>query len=114
MLKISSMSFNVKTISVFERQAKRLINKYPSLKLEMRQLIDEIKKEPTKGIALGNSCYKIRLAVASKGKGKSGGARIITHVLFKRQTVFLLSVYDKSEMENLTDNEIKKLIKLIP
>lgn len=114
MLKISSMSFNVKTISVFERQAKRLINKYPSLKLEMRQLIDEIKKEPTKGTALGNSCYKIRLVVASKGKGKSGGARIITHVLFKRQTVFLLSVYDKSEMENLTDNEIKKLIKLIP
>jgi hypothetical protein len=54
------------------------------------------------------------LAIPGKGKGKSGGARIITHVLFKNKLVFLLSVYDKSEIENLTDNELKDLIKLIP
>jgi len=59
------MSFNVKTISVFERQAKRLM-----------------KKEPTKGTSIGHNCHKIRLAIASKGKGKSGGARIITHLVY--------------------------------
>ena len=108
------MSYSIKTISVFERQAKRLIKKFPSLKLELRKLIDESKNEPTKGKALGNDCYKIRLAISSKGKGKSGGARLITHILFKNKTVFLLSIYDKSEIENLSDNEIKELIKLIP
>lgn len=90
MLKISLMSFNIKTISVFERQAKRLIKKFPSLKRELQILITELKEEPLRGIYIGHNCYKIRLAIASKGKGKSGGARLITHVIFQDETVFLL------------------------
>jgi mRNA-degrading endonuclease RelE of RelBE toxin-antitoxin system len=108
------MSFNVKTIHVFERQAKRLMKKFPSLKKEIQALIQELKEEPTKGTSIGYNCYKIRLAIASKGKGKSGGARIITHLVFKNDIVYLLTIYDKSELENLSDNEILELIKLIP
>ena len=108
------MSFNIKTISVFERQAKRLIKKFPSLKKEIKELIKELKKEPKKGIPIGHNCYKIRLAIVSKGKGKSGGARIITHFAFRDDTVYLLTIYDKSDIENLTDKEILELIKLIP
>ena len=108
------MSFNVKTISVFERQAKRLKKKFPSLKKELQKLINELKEEPTKGTSIGHNCQKIRLAITSKGKGKSGGARIITHLVFKDNTAYLLSIYDKSDIENLTDKEIQELIKLIP
>jgi mRNA-degrading endonuclease RelE of RelBE toxin-antitoxin system len=108
------MSFNVKTISVFERQAKRLIKKFPSLKKEIQTLIKELKEEPEKGTSIGHSCYKIRLAIVSKGKGKSGGARVITHLVFKDNTVYILTIYDKSDIENLTDKEILELIKLIP
>jgi hypothetical protein len=108
------MSFNVKTISVFERQAKRLMKKFPSLKKEIQALIAELKEEPTKGTSIGHDCYKIRLAIASKGKGKSGGARVITHLVYKDDTVYLLSIFDKSDMENLSDKEIFELIKLIP
>ena len=93
MLKIFSMSFNIKTISVFERQAKRLLKKFPSLKKEIQELINQLKEEPEKGSSIGNNCHKIRLAIASKGKGNSGGARIITHVIIKDDTVFLLSIY---------------------
>ena len=108
------MSFNIKTISVFERQAKRLVKKYPSIKEEIQELIKELKEEPEKGTSIGNNCYKIRLGIASKGKGKSGGARVIIHVVFKDGIVYLLSIYDKSELENLTDNEILELIKQVP
>lgn len=114
MLKISSMSFNVKSISVFERQAKRLVIKFPSLKKEIYALIEELKEEPEKGTSIGNNCNKIRLSIASKGKGKSGGARVVTHIIFKDTTVYLLSIYDKSEIENLSNKEIWGLIKLIP
>lgn len=114
MLKTFSMSFNVRTTSVFERQAKRLVKKYPSLKKEIHELIRGLKEEPEKGTPLGHNCYKIRLSVASKGKGKSGGTRVITHAIFKGDTVFLLSIYDKSELENITDKEIQELIKLLP
>jgi len=63
---------------------------------------------------IGHDCQKVRLAIASKGKGKSGGARVIVHVVFNAGTTYLLSIYDKSELENLTESEILDLIKLIP
>jgi mRNA-degrading endonuclease RelE of RelBE toxin-antitoxin system len=108
------MSFNVKSISVFERQAKRLVKKFPSLKKEIQELITELKEGPEKGTSIGHNSYKIRLAIASKGKGKSGGARVIAHVIYKNDTVYLLSIYDKSDITTLTDTEILEVIKLIP
>ena len=63
------------------------------------------------GIALGNDCYKIRMAITSKGKGKSGGARIITYVAVIQSNIFLLSIYDKSEAENISDKELKERLK---
>jgi hypothetical protein len=108
------MSFNVWTISVFDRQAKRLVKKFPSLKKELQTLVGELKEDPTKGSPIGYDCRKIRLAIASKGKGKSGGARVIVHVVFKDDTAYLLTIYDKSELENLEENEILDLIKQIP
>jgi len=63
---------------------------------------------------LGNNCYKIRIAIASKGKGKSGGARIITFLQIVNKTVFLLSIYDKSEKENISDQELTTLLEQIP
>ncbi len=60
---------------------------------------------------MAKSCYKIRLSITSKGKGKSGGARIITHVYAEGKTVFLLSIYDKSEREDIGAQEIERLLK---
>ena len=107
------MEYNVKSINVFERQAKRLIKKYPSLKTELLSLVHQLKLSPEKGVPLGHNCFKIRVAIASKGKGKSGGARVITNYLIAQNTVYLLSVYDKSEKDNLSDNELHELLQLI-
>ncbi|WP_317132919.1 type II toxin-antitoxin system RelE/ParE family toxin [Arcticibacter tournemirensis] len=70
--------------------------------------MEDLKKDPKQGTALGDNCFKIRIAIASKGKGKSGGARVITHVLIKEETVFLLSIYDKAEREAISDKDIKE------
>ena len=67
------MSYNVLPIPPFDRQLKRLSKKYPSLKAEYLQLIESLEQNPEQGTNLGNNCYKIRLSIASKGKGKSGG-----------------------------------------
>ena len=114
MLKTFSMSYRVKSIEVFERQAKRLIRKYPSLREELITLVQALKEEPDQGTAIGKSCYKIRLAIKSKGKGKSGGARVITNILFADQTVYLLTIYDKSDQENLSNKELDDLLRLVP
>jgi hypothetical protein len=107
------MSYKVDTIAPFRKEAKKLIKKYPSLKNELAELGSQLSNDPTVGTALGNNCYKIRLAIASKGKGKSGGARVITHFYVTDNTVFLLSIYDKSDQENISDSQIKALLKLI-
>lgn len=73
--------------------------------------MEDLEKNPTTGDPLGHDCYKVRLAIAAKGKGKSGGARVITHVVVKGTTVFLMFIYDKSEMDNITDKELLQMIK---
>jgi len=108
------MNYSVKTIGVFEKQAKKLIRKYASLKSELEKLNNELEKNPQTGIPLGNNCYKVRIAVASKQKGKSGGARVITHFVLLDSTIYLLSIYDKSEKNSLLDKELTELLKYIP
>lgn len=108
------MSYKVKTISIFEKQAKRLIKKYDSLKLELLQLVKELKENPEQGTPIGRGCYKIRISIASKGKGKSGGPRIIANTIITDATVYLLAIYDKSEKENLSAKELEDLLKYVP
>ncbi|MDR1336115.1 MAG: type II toxin-antitoxin system RelE/ParE family toxin [Tannerella sp.] len=108
------MNYSVKSIEVFERQARRMIKKYASLKNELRELAQRLAEYPQSGVSLGNNCFKIRIAIASKGKGKSGGGRIITHCALRDATVYLLSIYDKSEKEDLTDREWRDLLEYIP
>ena len=108
------MSYNVKSTNVFERQTKRLTKKYFSLKDELIALIKSLKENPIQGTPIGNNCFKIRLSIASKGKGKSGGLRIITNIVVIENNIYLLSIYDKSEKDNVTDKELKELLKHIP
>jgi len=100
----------------FRRNAKKLLKKYRSLKGELSQLIEDLEKDPHMGTEIGENIYKIRLAVKSKGKGKSGGMRIITYVDVEvkknkeKIAVILLTIYDKSEFENVSDQYLKSII----
>jgi len=107
------MSYSIEITALFEKQLKRLSKKFPSLKKEYADLIISLKQNPKQGTFIGNNCYKIRLAIASKGKGKSGGARVITHVQITNTKIFMLSVYDKSEQSDINDNELIEWVKLI-
>ena len=105
------MSYNIELSDNFKKEAKRLSKKYPSLKSELAELFTKLEEDPTLGTPLGNDIYKIRLAIASKSKGKSGGARILSFVKVMQTTVLLFSIYSKGEVDNLTDKQIKELIK---
>ena len=73
-------------------------------------LFDLLEVNPTFGIHLGNDIYKIRLAIASNGKGKSGGARVMSYVKLIDETVYLFSIYNKGDKDNMTDKEAEELI----
>ena len=104
------MGYAIITIPRFDREIKRLAKKYASLKDEYQTLIEELEENPEKGTPLGSNLYKIRLAIASKGKGKSGGARVITYLKTEQGNVYLLSIYDKSEKDTISDKEIKEIL----
>jgi hypothetical protein len=104
------MAYEIYTIDYFDKQFKRLLKKYPSLKSEITELINSLKNNPSLGTSLGNNCYKIRLAISSKGKGKSGGARVITFVTITEQKLFLLSIYDKSNQDSKSDAQLLQLL----
>ena len=104
------MSYNVKTTRYFEREVARLLKKYASLKGELKELGDELSKNPEIGTSLGNNLYKIRLAIASKGKGKRGGARIITYLKTKEGNIYLLTIYDKGEKDTISNSEIQNIL----
>lgn len=105
------MSYSIELSANFKKEAKRLIKKYPSLKTELAELFTELEENPTTGTPLGNDIYKIRLAIASKNKGKSGGARVLSFVKVTETTVLLFSIYSKGEVDNHTDKQIQELIK---
>ena len=111
--KNNSTPFNVVTIPPFDRQLKRLVKKYPSLKTEYAELLAALQDTPDMGISLGNSCYKIKISIASKGRGKSGGARVISYIQIVEHSVVLLSIFDKSDQENIPDQELNDLLKMI-
>ena len=104
------MNFKIIASDNFRKEAKRLTKKYRSLKTELEVLGQELSEEPTLGTPLGNDVYKIRLAVSSKGKGKSGGARVISYAQIDNETVLLLSIYNKGEKDSISDKEIQKLL----
>ena len=108
------MNFKVSSIPLFDRQAKRLAKKYPSLKDDLSELIKSLVHEPEQGKALGNNFYKVRLAISSKGKGKSGGARVITYLKVTATTVYLTAIYDKSVKSSISDIELEQIFKSIP
>lgn len=108
------MSYRLRTIPSFDRDAKRLAKRYHSLRDDLSKLAHELQKNPMQGTDLGSGIRKIRLAIASKHSGKRGGARVIVHVELLAKTdngtICFLALYDKSAQSNISDKTIRQLL----
>ncbi len=107
------MSFNIIPTDKFQKEAKRLSKKYSSLKSDLEDLNQKLLQNPKLGTPLGHDTYKIRVAIKSKGKGKSGGARAITYLITEDEEIYLLTIYDKSELSIIPDKTLQQIIKEI-
>ncbi len=105
------MNYNFETTKDFEKELKALAKKYVSIKSDIKKLQSDIEINPEQGSNLGGGFRKIRFSITSKGKGKSGGGRVITYeiiVNIAETTIIFVSIYDKSEYENIGLATIKK------
>jgi len=105
------MSYKIVLTDNFKKEAKKLTKKYASLKVELASLFKELEENPTMGTPLGNNIYKIRLAIASKNKGKSGGARVMSFVKVTHTAVLLFSIYNKGDKDTISNKEVEELLK---
>ena len=108
------MKVKIYTEKEFERQLRKLSKKYRSMLDDYDAFLTGLEQDPFQGTSLGKGVRKVRMAIASKGKGKSGGARILTlnvKVSEDGMNVTLLTIYDKGEISNVKDEFIKFLIK---
>ena len=113
---VCSMSCNI-TVSVsddFAKEAKRLAKKYPSFKQDYKDFLVSIKNNPLQGDEITKNIRKIRMAIKAKGKGKSGGARVITFNILtdiKNGHVVFLLLYDKEDASTVKVNVVKQLVR---
>lgn len=105
------MSFEIDALPEFEKELKRLAKKYMSLRADYQSLLESLLENPQQGTPLGKNLYKIRMPIISKGQGKSGGARVITCVKIVNEKIFLVAIYDKSEMEVISEKELSERLK---
>jgi len=95
----------------FKRRYKELKKRHRSLDADVLALVESLEQRPVQGTPIGKDCYKIRLAIGSKGSGKSGGGRVITYVRLLQGKVYLLTIYDKTDRDTLTTTELLALLK---
>ena len=108
------MSFRIIPTPTFAKSLKALAKRHKSMRADMEEFTKSLEENPLQGAELIPGVRKIRMAIKSKGGGKSGGARIITYnVLATEQegAVYLLEIYDKSEYSTVKENVLKDIIK---
>jgi len=105
------MCYSIYPTPDFKKQLKKLNKKYRSIKDDIKELIELLEKEPTLGIQLYDNVYKIRMAISSTNKGKSGGARIITYIITEDKELYFIAIFDKKQIDNISKNQIFELLK---
>ena len=108
------MSFEIQTTSYFDNEAKRLAKRHCSFIDDLQDFQEELLKNPYQGTELSPGIRKIRLTINSKGRGKSGGARVITFTYLvdeKDGVVILLLLYDKADASSIKMNVVREIIK---
>ena len=106
------MSYDLVALPTFAIKLKRLAKKYKKIKFDLQELKKELMSNPKIGIALHHNCYKIRVANSSTSTGKSGGFRVVYYFVNKNNKVFLMTIYSKTQKENLSEKELLELLKI--
>jgi hypothetical protein len=110
------MNYAIVTTDYFDKQVKILAKKYHSFLYDLECFKKALSKNPKMGDDLGGNFRKVRMAIAAKNKGKSGGARVITYNLLvdvENTKIYLLTIYDKGVQDNISKEDIQHLKKII-
>lgn len=98
------MTYKIETTNDFDKEIKKLGKKYPSIKSDFENILENLNNELALADDLGNGFKKIRINIKSKGKGSAGGGRIITYetiIAIDNKKVIFASIYNKGEYDGI-------------
>jgi len=105
------MNYKIKLSEEFLKNIKTLAKKYRNIKNDIKSISDELSENPFLGVEIGTNTYKVRVKNSDNNKGKSGGYRVITYVVDEENNIFLVTIYSKSEQNNILNMDLKELIR---
>jgi mRNA-degrading endonuclease RelE of RelBE toxin-antitoxin system len=105
------MSLKLIPTPEFAKNVKKLQKRFRLIYKDLENLQIELSNNPLSGINLGGNCYKLRLSNSSIPTGKSGGFRIIYFYLISQDLIYLLAIFSKSDLENISEDKIVELLK---
>lgn len=108
------MNFNITATATFRKSLKALSKRHRSIKHDFAEFVKSLHNDPYQGIELSPGLRKIRMSITSKGRGKSGGARVITYTIIEKDdsgNIYLIDIYDKSDYSTVDIAILQKIIK---
>ena len=106
------MNLKIVSLENFSKDVKKLFKKYKNISKDLKKLQDTLLKDPKSGIELGENLYKIRLSNSSIPTGKSGGFRVVYYYIDQQENIYLLTIYSKRELENISDERLAEILKI--
>ena len=104
------MNLTITSLDNFNKDIKKIFKKYKQIATDLKELQSTLHENPKAGVELGNNCYKIRLANSSIPTGKSAGFRVIYYYLDEQNNIYLMSIYSKTELENISDEKLLQIL----
>lgn len=107
------MKYSLVVQPTFLKAAKQLGKRYPSFVDDLVRFREDLLAQPEQGVDLGGGLRKIRMRIRSKGRGKSGGARVIAYtaiVAMEESTIHLLFLYDKADRSTVSKKDLEILL----
>lgn len=105
---------SVRFADEFEKELYRLSKKYRHIRQDVEPIIRQLQEGKFVGNRLAGfssevCIYKVRVKNSNIKKGKSAGYRLI-YLLESETSILLLTIYSKSEQEDITVNEIQSIV----
>ena len=107
----SLVGVDIEETETFTRAVKKLQKRFKSIEDNCDKFLDNIQCTDDLGIHIGNGIYKVRISNSNKQSGKSSGYRLISYLKLIDKKLYLMYIYDKSDLDNISEKEIDTLVK---
>lgn len=105
------MNLKIVETKYFLKSLKKIGKKYRKLVYDYEKLVDILETGNHNAVQVTENIYKIRLQNSSNLKGQSSGFRVIYFLKTKSDTLYLLDIFSKNEIDSIKSHKLLEMAK---